>query len=90
MVSQKVKIKNPAGLHVHPAGALCQIANGFECRVTFRTPNGNVSNAKSLLSILGAGVPFGTELEFVCEGVDEQEALAKIVAAVETSFEDYV
>lgn len=90
MVSQKVKIKNPSGLHLHPAGYLCNIANGFECRITFQSANGNVSNAKSLLSILGAAVKCGDELEFICEGTDEENALARIIAVVENGFEDLV
>ena len=88
MVSQKVKIKNPSGLHLHPAGRLCDVANGFECRITFKTASGNISNAKSLLSILGAAVKFGDELEFICEGADEEKALARIVSVVENGFED--
>lgn len=88
MVSQKVKITHPAGLHVHPAGCLCDTAMQYQCRVTFKGRNGNVSNAKSLLSVLGAAVRCGEELEFICEGVDEKAALAAIVAAVEKGLQD--
>lgn len=84
MVSQKVKITNPAGLHVHPAGCLCETAMEFECKITFKTAKGSISNAKSLLSVLGAAVRCGEELEFICEGVDEEEALAKMIAVVES------
>ena len=35
MVSQKVKITNPTGLHLRPAGIFSNIANKFECRITF-------------------------------------------------------
>ena len=31
MVSQKVKITNPTGLHLRPAGIFSNIANKFEC-----------------------------------------------------------
>ena len=41
------------------------------------------ANAKSVLSVLGACVKSGDEIEFVCEGVDEKEALAAMVQAVE-------
>ena len=41
------------------------------------------ANAKSVLSVLGACVKCGDEIEFVCEGEDEQEALNALVTAVE-------
>lgn len=88
MVKQKVKIINPSGLHLHPAGHLCDAANGFECRITFVGPTGNISNAKSLLSILGAAIKWGDELEFICEGSDEVAALAKMVEVIESGFEN--
>ena len=89
MVSQKVKIKNPSGLHVRPAGFLCETAMKFQSKITFSSGNGNVSNAKSFLSVLGAGIRFGDELEFVCEGTDEEEALARMVHVVENELEDF-
>lgn len=89
MVSQKVTIKNPSGLHVGPAGFLCQTAMKFDSKITFSSGKGTESNAKSFLSVLGAGVRFGDELEFFCEGSDEEAALAEMVHAVENGLEDF-
>jgi phosphocarrier protein HPr len=41
------------------------------------------ANAKSVLSVLGACVKSGDEIEFVCEGPDEKEALEAMVGIVE-------
>lgn len=82
MVSQKVVVKNPTGLHLRPAGILCKEAMRFKSLVTF-TFRGNTANAKSVLSVLGACVKSGDEIEFVCEGEDEQEALKALITAVE-------
>ena len=82
MVSQKVTIKNPTGLHLRPAGNLCKEAMKFRSLITF-TFNDNTANAKSVLSVLGACVKCGDEIEFVCEGEDEQEALESLVQAIE-------
>lgn len=38
---------------------------------------------KSVLSVLGACIKSGDEIELVCEGEDEQEALAALVHAIE-------
>ena len=52
MVSQKVVIKNPTGLHLRPAGILCKDAMQFKSHITFRYRD-NIANAKSVLSVLG-------------------------------------
>ena len=82
MVSQKVRVKNPSGLHLRPAGVLCSTALQFKCRVRFTFREATV-NAKSVLSVLGACVKEGDEISFECEGEDEDQALATMVKAVE-------
>ncbi len=85
MVSQKVTIKNPTGLHLRPAGILCREAMNFKSLVTFQY-RGNTANAKSVLSVLGACIKSGDEIELVCEGEDEKEALKVLVALIEEGF----
>lgn len=82
MVSAKVVIKNPTGLHLRPAGILCKEAMNFKSVVSFRFKN-TTANAKSVLSVLGACVKSGDEITFICEGADEESALAAMVKAVE-------
>lgn len=82
MVSQKVVIKNPTGLHLRPAGILCKVAMQFKAQVTFLHQH-NTANAKSVLSVLGACVKAGDEIELICNGEDEQEALQAVVTAIE-------
>ena len=82
MVSQKVTIKNPTGLHLRPAGNLCKEAMRFKCTITFSFRE-LTANAKSVLSVLGACIKSGDEIELVCEGEDEKEALTSIVTAIE-------
>ncbi len=83
MVSQKVLIKNPTGLHLRPAGILCKEAMQYKSLITFRFGDDNTANAKSVLSVLGACIKCGDEIEFVCEGEDEDKALEALVAVVE-------
>lgn len=83
MVSQKVVIKNPTGLHLRPAGILCKEAMKYKSLITF-TYRESTANAKSVLSVLGACVKCGDEIEFTCEGGDEEEAIKALVAAVES------
>ncbi len=83
MVSQKVIIKNPTGLHLRPAGELCKEAVKYQSSITF-VFKGGTANAKSVLSVLGACIKSGDSIEFVCEGEDEEEALKAVVEAVES------
>ena len=82
MVSQKVVIKNPTGLHLRPAGILCKEAMQYKSLITFSF-NDTTANAKSVLSVLGACVKSGDEIELSCDGEDEAEALKSLVEAIE-------
>lgn len=82
MVSGKVKVNDQSGLHLTPAGRLCNEAIKYKCKITMKFNNVN-ANAKSVLSVLSACVKCGNEIEFVCEGEDEEEALKNIIAVVE-------
>ncbi len=82
MVSQKVIIKNPTGLHLRPAGILCKEALQFKSKITFQFGD-TTANAKSVLSVLGACVQSGDEITLMCEGEDEEFALSTLVNAIE-------
>lgn len=82
MVNAKVVIKNPTGLHLRPAGVLCKEAIKYQSSIKILFSN-SVSNAKSVLSVLGACIKSGDEIELQCEGQDENEALAAITKVIE-------
>ena len=87
MVSKVVKIVNPTGLHLRPAGRLCNKAIEFKSVVTFKYGGKNIANAKSVLSVLGACVKSGDEIELICEGEDEEKALNEIIDLIETGLD---
>ena len=62
---------------------LCKEAMQYKSMITF-TYRGNTANAKSVLSVLGACIKCGDEIEFICDGIDEEEALKALVNAVES------
>ena len=83
MVSEKVKILNATGLHLRPAGVLCETAMKYKSKVTFTTDNHYEANAKSVLGVLGACVKTGDEITIICDGIDEEEALADIIKTID-------
>jgi phosphocarrier protein len=74
---------NLTGLHLRPAEKLCSEAMKYKSKVTFAY-KGNIANAKSVLSVLGACIKSGDEITMICEGEDEQEALPALVAYIES------
>ena len=88
MVAQLVKITNPTGLDVKPAGSLCKEAMKFKSKVTYCYGGGNIANAKSVLSVLGSSIKYGEEIELMCDGEDEEIALTHLVACFEKGLED--
>ena len=71
MVSQKVTVKNPTGLHLRPAGILCKVAMQFKSHITFRYRE-NTANAKCVLSVVGACIKSGVASELLGGGELEQ------------------
>lgn len=82
MVSSKVVIKNPIGLHLRPASLFCKTAIEFSSKVTIQYKDAS-ANGKSVLGVLGACIKSGEEIELICEGVDEKEALEVLTKAIE-------
>lgn len=87
MVSGKVVVINDVGLHLRPAGYLCKLAIKYPCKIEMRIGDRTV-NAKSVLGVLSAGVKSGDEIEFICTGEKEKDALEVLIEAVASDFVD--
>lgn len=85
MVSRKFKIIDELGVHMRPARLLSEEALNYKSSVKFRF-NGNEYNAKSIISILGACVKSNSEIEIVCDGEDEKEAMEAVSKTLANSF----
>ena len=55
MVKANVEIRTLTGLHLRPAGVLCNKAIQFKSKIHFQVRD-TTANAKSVLSVLGACV----------------------------------
>jgi len=83
MLSKKLTVVNPSGLHLRPAGVLSQTAMKFKCDVIINAGEKKVV-AKSVLNVMAAGIKCGTEIELVCDGEDETDAMDTISQAIES------
>ena len=87
MISRTLTIKTENGLHVRPAGVLVSICRPFDADVILKF-NETEYNLKSVLGIVSAGIKYGDVVEFVCIGPEDAQAMAAVVAAVESGLED--
>lgn len=82
MVQQSIVIKNEAGLHMRPAGALAKVAGQCSSNVTLIVDDKKI-NAKSVLNIMSAAIKSGTEITVECDGENEVQDLAAVIEAIE-------
>lgn len=77
MVKKTFVIENETGLHARPATEIAKIAMKYKSDVNLIV-NGKIINAKSPLMIMSAGIKSKTELEILCDGEDEEEAIEEL------------
>lgn len=83
MVSRTVTVVNPSGLHLRPAGVLSQTAMRFQSESILESGDKRII-AKSVLNVMAAGIKCGAQINVVCNGPDEQEALEALTKAIES------
>ena len=83
MVSQKVTVINPTGLHARPAAVLAATARQFASEIFVRSGSRKV-DAGNVLALMDAEITRGMEITVECIGEDEEEALQTLVQAVES------
>ena len=77
----KLFIRNGTGLHARPAKTFVQLAKEYKSEVKIAHGK-KKANAKSMLAVLGLGVPPGGKIRVRIEGEDEEEAALAIETAV--------
>ena len=83
MVSQKVIIKNPSGLHARPASVLVQAAGKCKSDVILIYGEKRIQ-AKSIPNVMAAAIKSGSEVIVECSGETEEEDLKKITELIES------
>ena len=87
MVSKTVKIVNEQGMHMRPATVFSQEMMHFTAEVNLNF-NGSKYDGKSVMMLMAACIKCGAEVEIICDGPDEEEALAKAVELIESGLGD--
>jgi phosphotransferase system HPr (HPr) family protein len=84
MRAEEIEVRNPSGIHARPAALFVKAAARFASAVTVEnvTRGTAPANAKSLITLLGAGVSRGHVVRISADGPDEDEAIAALREAV--------
>jgi len=85
MVARKIVVAEIAGLHLRPAGKISEVSLQYQSKIQIKKGD-QIANAKSVLGLLAARVQQGDEIEVICTGEDEEEALMAVIQVIQQGF----
>ncbi|MCF7920126.1 MAG: HPr family phosphocarrier protein [Candidatus Cloacimonetes bacterium] len=87
LIIRRIKVINRLGLHARPSTLLVKKATQFRAELKVRKEEMEV-NGKSLLGVLTLAAEYGSELELIANGIDEEEMLMAIERLFQEKFEE--
>ncbi len=81
MQQREIEIVNPTGLHTRPGNMVVKKAKEYASEVAVVKGDRRV-NAKSLLTLMKAGISMGDRILIVADGPDEVQAVEGLSALV--------
>ena len=85
MTSRRVTVVNQLGMHARAAAKFVHLATRFNARVQVAR-DGREMDGKSIMGILLLAAARGSAITISADGADEQDAVAALVALVESGF----
>lgn len=85
MTSRAVTVVNQLGVHARAAAKFVHLATRYEARVSVAR-DGREMDGKSIMGILLLAAARGSTITISADGADEQEAVAALVALVQSAF----
>lgn len=85
MIQKTIQITNKSGLHARPAAHLVKVAGQFEADIKI-LKDGLEVNGKSIMGVMMLAAESGSELDFIIDGSDEEQALTAISELIEHKF----
>ena len=86
MIKDTIIIENETGLHARPATEISKEAMKYKSDIKF-VVNGKTLNAKSPLMIMAAWIKSKSEMEIICDGEDEKEALKGLMTVIKSQID---
>ena len=77
MYKKEVVVNNLNGLHAGPTSMLVELISKYKSQIRLLY-NGKTINPRSILNIMGAGIPSGALVVITADGEDEKETVNAI------------
>lgn len=87
-VQRQIEIINKLGLHARAASRLVDTASHFGAQIELTNPQGQVANAKSIMSVLMLAASKGTTLSVSAQGDDAAAAMEAVCALIDNCFDE--
>lgn len=87
MIETTVTIINKLGLHARAASKLVTTASSFGCDIK-AGKDGQMVDAKSIMSVMMLAASKGTELTLCFDGKDEEKACEAVIALINNRFDE--
>ncbi|WP_158780636.1 HPr family phosphocarrier protein [Pantoea sp. BAV 3049] len=88
MLKEQIRVINSTGLHARPAATLAKTVKKYQSKVVL-IHDGKETQIKGMMSVLGAGVKGHSSIELICEGQDEQDAMAELKGLFASAFGEH-
>jgi phosphocarrier protein HPr len=85
----QVLLTHAVGLHARPSVKLTKLAKTFHSAIRLSAhAEGPWIDAKSIVKVMGAKLPQGSQLHFHAEGEDARQAVAALIDLVNRDFDE--
>ncbi|MCK4957499.1 MAG: HPr family phosphocarrier protein [Candidatus Cloacimonetes bacterium] len=87
MIKKTIMIQNKLGLHARPATVLVKTA--IKYRSDFRIKKDDMEiNGKSIMGVMMLAAEFGSEIELITDGIDEEFLMRELIEHFENKFDE--
>jgi len=87
VIEREAEIVNRLGLHARAAAKMVHTAGRYQSQVTL-VRDGEVVDAKSILGLMLLAAAQGSKVTVVCEGADEEAAMAGVLELIANRFDE--
>ncbi len=87
MIKKIFELGLESGMHARPAGLLVKSIGPLDCSVDLVVGE-KIVNGKSIMAIMSAGFRSGVAMEIICDGPDEEKAMALVTDLFDVNFNE--
>ena len=87
MLERIFTINNKLGLHARPSAIFVQLTSKYKSKVRVVKNNQEV-DGKSIMGLMTLAAEYGSNIQIIVDGEDEQELMSEIAKLVENKFNE--